>query len=151
VRTLSNLSGTKMQTNWEATAKENGFSSEVEMWKSLYPKMSMSQLAEKFHKGINTIRARLDYHQIAKRNRGGANNTKVDIDQELINDVITIGVGKAALKRGIKPQTLYQRLYYQNGMTVKQIKEEARKQAAQHVEDQPSSTDLPKLDHEPHT
>lgn len=115
-----------MQSDWEAEALKLGYHSEEEMWKALYPQSSMTQLAEKFKKGINTIRNRIDHYKIEKRSRGGANNVKVEINKEMLDDVISLGVQKAAVKYGIKPQALYQRLYYKYGTSVKQLKEQAR-------------------------
>lgn len=128
------------QTDWEGEAKKLGFSSEREMWTSLYPSHSLTRLAEKFGKGINTIRGRLDKYQIPMQARGGPNNTKVQLDQALIDDVINLGVKKAAEKRGVQPQTIYHRLYYNHGLTVSGLK---AKLAAQREAGQPSSTDHP--------
>jgi hypothetical protein len=97
------------------------------MWETLYKTESISKLAERFKCGVNTVRSRLEKAQIAAKPRGGANNQKVTIDKQLIDDVISLGVRKAAEMRSIKPQTLYQRLYYKSGLSVKLLKEAAEK------------------------
>lgn len=80
----------------------------------------------RFGKAINTIRARIDYFQITKRTRGGANNVKGDLTPELLDDVIKMGVNKAAVKHGLKGPVLYHRLYYKHGLSVKMLKEKAK-------------------------
>lgn len=116
-----------MQNEWEAEALKRGFPGEKEMWETLYKNNSLAQLTEMFGKSANTIRTRINKNEITIRHRGGPNNTKTSVDRELIDDVVNLGVRKAALKRGIKPQTLYQRLYYKCGLTVKGLKEAALK------------------------
>lgn len=148
-----------VQSNWEAEASKLGYKSEEEMWKDLYPKHSLNELVVKFGRAINTIRARLEYFQIPKRQRGGANNQKVEIDQNLLNDVIALGVNAAAKKHNIRPQALYQRIYYKYGTSVKELKQKAREalaasqstpqpepsqEEAQDEKDRPFSNDLPK-------
>lgn len=114
----------------------------------------MSELAKKFSVGINTIIKRIDYFHIEKRKRGGANNQKVEIDQSLLDDIVKVGVHAAAAKRGIKPQTLYQRLYYKHGTTVKKVKEavaalsaaQTTPSSAEHEDVPPSSVEsLPEV------
>lgn len=132
---------------WEVEAQKRGYVDEREMWKDLYPKHSLTQLQEMFgKKGINTIRDRLSKHQIEMRKRGGANNEKVHLDPELINKIAERGVMAIAKELGVKPSVIYQRLYYKYGLTVKELK---AKQAALSEGDQPSSTSLPKPNHEP--
>lgn len=130
-----------MQSDWDTTARQLGYPGEKEMWVDLYPKNSMTQLALKFSKGINTIRARIDYFQIPKRARGGANNVKVEVSKELLDDCVNLGIHAAAVKWGIKPQTLYQRLYYRHGMTVKKLKEAAQRSASTECDSEPQSSE----------
>lgn len=39
---------------------------------------------------------------------------------------MSMGVRQAAIKHNIKPQTLYQRIYYKYGLTVKGLKEKMK-------------------------
>lgn len=111
--------------DWEPTAKKLGFIGEKEMWEQLYNKYSLTDLAVRFSCGVNTIRNRIAKFGIEIKARGGPNNLKIDLDKELLDDIIQLGVKKAANKRGIKPQVLYQRIYYKYGLTVKGLREAA--------------------------
>jgi hypothetical protein len=88
----------------------------------------------------------VNYHQLPIQPRGGANNEKVEVGPELVQDIVALGVHGAAKKHGITPQTLYQRVYYRHGTTVKALKAQAAElfAKAQREEDHASSTDLPK-------
>lgn len=114
------------QENWEGRALELGYKSEKEMWESLYKTESLTQIAARFNRGINTIRARFEKHGITFKARGGPHSTKVEMSAEFIDDVVNLGVMGASKKYGVKPQAIYQRLYYKLGMTVKQVREMAR-------------------------
>jgi hypothetical protein len=137
-----------MQNEWEAEAKNRGYLGEKEMWEDLYTKKgnSLNQLVKMFDRSINNIRSRIDSFQIPKRSRGGANNTKYELSPELINDIVTMGVRQAALKHGIKPQTLYQRVYYKSGLTIKGLRESMSKVP----EHSPPNLSSGELDHSPH-
>lgn len=140
-----------MQNQWEAEAVRLGYTSEKEMWLDLYPKESLTQLSKKFGKAINSIRARIAACDLPIQSRGGANNVRVEMDQDLIDDVIKMGVVKSALKRGVRPQVIYSRLYYKYGLTVKGLKEASQlptPSSAECEDVQPSSGELPPLAHE---
>jgi len=116
--------GAIVRTAWEAEAEKRGFVGEKEMWQALYPAKSLSQLAEEFKVGINTIRTRIDKCGQEVRSRGGANNQKLVIDDDLITDIVKMGVVKSAAKRGVRPQVIYQAVYYKYGLTIKGLKEQ---------------------------
>src|SRR6185295_13156987 len=119
-----------MMTDWEAESKRLGYPGEKEMWEDLYPKNSLSQLVTKFGKSINNIRTRIDFFSIPIKGRGGANHVKLEVDKQLMDDVITMGVRAAAVKHKLRPQQLYQKLYYKCGVTVKGLREAAAKEVS---------------------
>lgn len=145
-----------MSSRWEAEARNRGYDTEKAMWEDLYSKYSLTQIAKMFAPsgkttcGINTIRERVAKAGIQIKPRGGANNLKVEITDALIQDVVTLGVRKAAEKHGITPQTLYNRVYYKTGLRIRDLKQSvAESLRAQGEGDPPSSISHPKGDHEP--
>jgi hypothetical protein len=117
-------------TLWETVAKQLGFVDEKSMWEKLYKEDSLADLATKFAVSPGQIRGRIDACGITLRTRGGANYQKITLSKEILDDVVTLGIRKAAIKHGVQPQTLYNRIYYKHGLTIGELKEMARAEAA---------------------
>jgi len=61
---------------WDRVAVENGFSSEKEMWKTIYPTTFTFELAAMFDVSTITILNRVKKCGIKRRPRGGRNHVK---------------------------------------------------------------------------
>jgi len=110
---------------WSEEWKKLGYIGEKEMWLDLYKANSLTSLSQKFNCSINAIRDRFAKCGVPLRGPGGPNNQKFEVDRALIDDITATGVRAAALKRGVAPQTLYQRLYYSKGLSVKKLQQAA--------------------------
>lgn len=115
---------------WEAVASQLGFTSEEAMWRKLYAEDSLAAIAAKFHVSPGQIRGRIEACGIPLRSRGGANYQKVEMSKELLDDVTSMGIRKAALKHGVQPQTLYNRIYYRYGLTIGDLRRQAEAEVA---------------------
>lgn len=95
-----------------------GYKSESDFWIDLYVTqgLSISQLIIRLGISRNTIRARLEKHGIPIRSRGGANNQKLEITDELINEIRDEGITPVAKRLGLSYTTIYKRLYRARGI-----------------------------------
>jgi len=105
-------------SQWELLARELSFPDEKTMWEELYNKrhLSVAVLANKFAAAPHTIRTRILACGLTMRKRGGPNAQKLEITQDVLDQVLAIGVSKTAKLLNVTAQTLYHRLYYQHGL-----------------------------------
>ncbi len=98
---------------WLDAANKLGYPSEHEMWSDLYLAQGLSvlQLAERLGVSRNTVREALSRHGITPRQRGGANNQKVFLTDEIIERVRVYGIAQVARELKVAYATLYKRLY----------------------------------------
>jgi len=109
-----------MSIQWNDVAQRLKYVDEVEMWNDLYVArgLSISKLALKLDISRNTVRDALDRVGIQLRGRGGPNNQKLEVTDELIEDIRENGVTAVAKKLGLSYTTVYKRLYRIKGLTV---------------------------------
>lgn len=115
-----------MAIEWDETAVKLGFESEEAMWQDYYivRKLSITQLAERLGVSRNTVRAALERLEIPVRSRGGPNNQKLDVTDELVDEIRRDGIAAVAKRRGLSYTTVYKRLYHVKGLTPKDVAEE---------------------------
>src|SRR5262245_19790489 len=111
---------------WESTAKNLNYESEAKMWAEMYPKFSISALAQKFGTSVGVIRSRLLRKNVEVRKRGGPNNVKIVVNDELVDRILKTSIPQVAKEMNLSPQALYRRLYYKYGLTVRELKEKAK-------------------------
>jgi len=99
--------------NWDPIIKSLGYADEDSMWEDLYVKkeLSIGQLAKKLNVSRNTVRASLERANVSMRGRGGPNNLKFDLTDEVIADIRENGIAAVARKLEVSYGTLYKRLY----------------------------------------
>lgn len=95
---------------WKRIAQDLGYKDTDEMWRALYPKFSISQLATRFAVAQNSIRDQLKLHDIARQKRGGKNNQKLVLDEDLLTDIRLRGVITVARERDYDVTSLYKAL-----------------------------------------
>lgn len=102
-----------MQIDWKPVLRALGYADEAGMWQDLYVTRALSimQIATKLDISRNAVRDALAKHGIEIRGRGGPNNQKVVITDEVIEQVRTYGIAAVAQQLGIKYSALYKRLY----------------------------------------
>jgi hypothetical protein len=110
--------------DWMKKAEEQGYSSEQQMWEEMYKTHSISQIAKLLKVAHGTVRLKLKDANITLKSRGGANSNGSKLDPNLMEDVLKYGVAKAALIRKVRPQAIYQRLYYRFGLSVMALKKQ---------------------------
>jgi len=117
---------------WNSVASALGYTGEVEMWKDLYTtrRLSISQLSRKLDVGRNTIRASLGKSGIVLRKRGGPNNQRLVVTDELVEEVRKDGVAAVAKRLKLDYTTLYKRIYRVRGLTVKSLRTGSETMAA---------------------
>lgn len=110
--------------DWTGIARDLHYESPAEMWKDLYGKrgMSLITLSERFAVSQNSIRKALVASGVDIRSRGGPNNLKVPVTDELLQEVAEMGVLKTAEKHQVDPTTLYKKLYYRYGKKLREMK-----------------------------
>jgi transposase-like protein len=129
--------------DWTPVAQRLGYDTEWAMWNDLYVTraLSITQLAKKLDVSRNTVRSALDRLQIDIRRRGGPNNQKLEITDELIEEVKKDGVAAVAKKLGLPYSTLYKRLYRVKGLTVGDLHPEEPEPAQVEASDPTSEGD----------
>jgi transposase-like protein len=119
----------RMNAQWEALAKSLKFQDEKAMWQEYYEKrgLSITVLSNKLACSPHSVRSRILVSGLQLRKRGGPNAQKLEITQEVLDQVLKIGVPKTAKLLNVTAQTLYRRLYYQHGIRkrdlLKQVEE----------------------------
>ena len=98
---------------WEPVAKQLGYETEKDMWVDLYStkKLSIQQLAEKLDIGRNTVRDALERYEIPIRPRGGPNNRRLFLTDDILEKVKQNGVAATARELGVGYTTLYKRIF----------------------------------------
>lgn len=98
--------------DWDTFSKTLGYVGEKEMWGRLYDqdKLSIAQLSQRLGISRNTIRARLQHHEVAVRSRGGVNRVKEGLNDEVVKEAMEKGVAAVAAERGIEYNTLYKKV-----------------------------------------
>lgn len=104
-----------MTIDWDAVAKRLGYTTEYELWKTLYldQKLSITTLAGRFGISNSAVRSALMRCKIPMRGRGGPNRRTVDppgpldLEQQVERD----GVQAVAKRLGLSPSGVYKRLY----------------------------------------
>jgi transposase-like protein len=115
--------------DWELMAHQLDYASAVDMWRDLYEEkvLSTAAIARKFGVSQNTVRTELMAANIPFRSRGGPNNTKIAMTEELMQSIKERGMTTVAKELGLKYGTLYKRYVKYQGLT---LREEARLQQA---------------------
>lgn len=118
--------------DWTNTAQRLGYDSEAAMWTDYYVTkgLSVSQLAKRLDVSRNTIRDSLDRCGITIRGRGGPNNQKLDITDELVEEIRRDGITKVAKKLGLSYTTLYKRIYRVKGLTIAEVQAVKKEEAS---------------------
>ena len=108
---------------WAALTKSLGYDSETAFWQDLYveKKLSIAQLSRKLDVSRNVIRDCLKKAGVTSRKRGGPNNSKVVLTEELIEEVRKDGIAVVAKRLEMDYTTLYKRLY-KRGITVASLR-----------------------------
>lgn len=98
--------------DWQSVAKRLGYDSPTRMWEDLYleKKLSISQIETKLDVSRNVVKEQLTKAGIASRSRGGPNNAKVVITDELIAEMKRDGIKAVASRLQLSYTTLYKRL-----------------------------------------
>jgi transposase len=102
-----------MAINWEDVAKAHGYKDEKEMFADLYvaQDLSIEDLTKKLKISRNAIRNVFVKLELPTKKRGGANNQKFKITDELIERVKEKGVKAVAKELNVSYTALYKRLY----------------------------------------
>ena len=97
--------------DWEEVARELGHSLARDMWKDLYVtrELSTAAISRKLGVSQNTVRSELTSAGIPFRSRGGPNNTKISMTEEMAQAIAMKGMAAVAKELGIKYGTLYKR------------------------------------------
>jgi len=122
--------------DWKRISESLGYDTPEEMFRSLYIEkaMSIAQIAQRFAITPSSARRAIMFHGVPVRSRGGPNNQKVIIDEQLVHEVESHGVIKVARSRGVDPSALYKSLYYKKGYAVKPL---ARRRVPEQSEPEP--------------
>jgi transposase len=127
--------------DWEGTAKKLGYESERKMWLDFYVarKMSVTALSEKLDVSRNSIRDALARNAVPIRKQGGPNNQKVEITDEIIEEIREKGISAVAKRLGVTYTTIYKRLYRRSGTVVEQPAPDVPEVVSEEDEDSSSS------------
>jgi len=106
--------------DWTPIAHRLNYPNEEAMWLDLYSvrKLSVGALAKKLDVSRNTIRTSLDRASVPVRKRGGSNNTKLQITDELVEEIRRHGIAVVARRLHLSYTTVYKRLYRVRGLKV---------------------------------
>jgi len=109
--------------DWAPTAARLGYESELAMWTDLYIDrgLSISTLATKLDVSRNTVRTSLERLNIAIRKQGGPNNQKLNITDELVDEIKREGIAAVAKRLNLSYTTVYKRLYRVRGLKVSDL------------------------------
>lgn len=110
--------------DWVGTATRLGYESPTKMWEDLYEgkKLSLVQIQRKLGVSRNVIRHELVKAGIVSRTRGGPNNKKIVITDDLIDEVKKIGITAVAKRLGLDYTTLYKRIYRLRGLRIRDLR-----------------------------
>jgi len=119
---------------WEETAVQLGYASPEAMWEDFYCKkrIPISKLATQLDVSRNAIREALERYGVKIRGRGGANNTKIEVTDELIERIRKAdgSIAVIAKELGVSYTTLYKRLYRVKGFKMEDIQPKPAADAA---------------------
>lgn len=109
---------------FEVLASRLGYRNEVALWEDLYVTkgLSLSQISRKLDVSRNVIRLALARAGIPPRKRGGPNNARVVLTQELIDEIRRDGLPTVARRLGLSHSTLYKRLRLR-GLSIRDLRE----------------------------
>lgn len=110
--------------DWLSTSKLMGYDDDVEMWRDLYESksLSISQLSRKLGVSRNVVRACLEKAGIKKKKRGGPNNTRCVVTDEMVEEIRRDGISAVAKRLGLDYTTLYKKLKRVRGLTPKDLR-----------------------------
>jgi DNA-binding NtrC family response regulator len=122
------MDGEAEMIEWSALAQRLGYASDEAMWADLYDvkHLSVAALATRLGISRNAIRSTLKKRGAGMRKRGGANNRREDLSDEIIDEVRKDGVMAVAKRMKVKYTTLYKRLR-RMGMTVAELQKEVER------------------------
>lgn len=97
---------------WEPFAKGLGYSSAPSMWKDLYEtkQLTVAQISRKLNVSRNVVRANLTKAGVKMKGRGGPNNSRVVVTDDLLNEIRKDGLTTTAARHNLDYSTLYKRL-----------------------------------------
>jgi hypothetical protein len=95
--------------DWKSIAEHSEFADEKTMWQRLYvvKETSIVELGRRFGVSHNAIRDRLIACEIPIRNRGGANNQRLEVTADIITRCKTEGTQAVADSLGLSYNTLH--------------------------------------------
>lgn len=110
-------------SEWDEFCSQLGYKNEGDMWKDLYitKDLSITDIARKLNVSRNVVRAALARTNIPPRKRGGPNNSRLVMTEELLEEVKKNGVMAVARRLGLDYSTLYKRLRLR-GISVKSLR-----------------------------
>lgn len=105
-------------TDWTPVFSRLGYKSETEMWEDLYiaQGMSITELAKSLGVSRNKIRASLTNCGVPFRGRGGPNHQKLEVTDELIEEIKKDGIAAVAKRLRLSYTTVYKRVYQVKGI-----------------------------------
>jgi len=118
--------------DWNDIASKLEYPHTVAMWTDLYitRNLSTAAIARKFGVSQNTIRSELAGVGIPFRSRGGPNNAKMTMTEEIAQAIKERGMSATAKELGVKYGTLYKRYVKYKGL---HMREEVRQRQAGEV------------------
>jgi transposase len=110
--------------DWGTFAQSLNYIGEAEMWKDFYVTKSLSigDLAKKLDVSRNTVRMRLNACGVTSRNRGGPNNQKLELTDEIVEEIRKDGIAVVAKRLDLSYTTIYKRLYQAKGMSLEELR-----------------------------
>lgn len=111
-------------TDWTRLSSSLNYGDERSMWEDLYTvrKLSISQIARKLDVSSNTVRASLMRHGVTTRKRGGPNNQRLVVTDELVDECRRDGIAAVARRLDLDYTTVYKRLYRVRGLKVSDLR-----------------------------
>jgi transposase-like protein len=108
---------------WNVAAQQLGYENELALLTDYYivRKLSVAEIAEKLDVSRHALRSTLCRLGIEIRGRGGPNNKKLAITDELVEEIRVDGIAAVAKKLGLSYTTVYKRLYHVRGLTVAKL------------------------------
>jgi hypothetical protein len=127
----STTMGENLMIDWTGTASRLKYPSEEAMWTELYDrqKLSIAQLATRLGLSRNAVRIELAKRGVHVRGRGGANNAKLTLTNEVLEEIRQEGVMAVAKRMGLNYTTMYKRLR-KMGVTVAELRSATLKENA---------------------
>lgn len=113
--------------SWETLALTLGYDSPLEMWTDLYVtrKLSIAQLSRKLDVSRNTVRDSIRRAGIKLKGRGGPNNRRLIVTDELVEEIRRDGISTVAKRLEIDYTTLYKRLRNIRGLKISDLRRKA--------------------------